>query len=160
MLIDGKECCTNCGAETPRDQLDHEDTCSMCRTKERGHDEGYREALRSMFDNVADLIDEDGGLDVVDLVADRVQSRKREAERRGEDIVDVLFGGGPQLPEGRRVSLAEAVALEDVAEVMRSSARRVAGVGSSTVANDLEMWATRLAAAAGQRRADRGEESC
>lgn len=51
-------------------------------------DEGHREALQAMFDNVANLI-EQGGLDLIDLVCERVQAEQLEDERQDEEQTNV-----------------------------------------------------------------------
>jgi hypothetical protein len=89
MIVDGEVCCTNCGRLTAPEQLGGEDTCGVCRTNERNYNAGYHEALQSMFEKVADLIEEDGGLSLVDLVCDRVQEKQREAEQRGDEPADI-----------------------------------------------------------------------
>jgi hypothetical protein len=104
MLIDGKACCTNCGTSiTDCGKLDDEETCGPCREKERTYDAGYHEALRTMFDHIAGLIEEDGGLDLIDLVCDVVQERERSAQADGEPgLVELLRRWRDERGEGCR----------------------------------------------------------
>lgn len=77
MIVNGEAVCDQCGGPSPDQKVDDEHRCEVCRGKIRGYDEGYREALRAQFDQVADLIEQDGGLDLIDLVCERVQAGER-----------------------------------------------------------------------------------
>jgi hypothetical protein len=81
MIVNDRAACDQCGGPASSKPVDGEHRCAVCRGRMRGYDEGRREVLYMQFNQIADLIEQDGDLDLIDLVAERVQAKQRDRER-------------------------------------------------------------------------------